>query len=127
MGYITGIHHVSLKCRQDQYEEVFRFYHEVLGMPVKRTMGNGAMLDTGAGLIEIFNNGEDGPEAGMIRHFALATSHVDEVVASAAEAGYKVKTEPKDIVIRSEPDLPARIAFIIGPLGEEIELFYEKY
>ena len=42
------------------------------------------------------------------------------------KAGYAVTMEPVDIEIMSKPSLPARIAFIIGPVGEEIELFCEK-
>ena len=30
-----------------------------------------------------------------------------------------------DIVIKSEPEFHARMAFCFGPLGEEIELFQE--
>lgn len=86
----------------------------------------GTMLDTGAGLIEIFNNGEDSQEQGVIRHFALATGDVDTCVKAVREAGYEVFIEPKDIVIASEPPFPARIAFCRGPLQEEIEFFREK-
>ena len=34
--------------------------------------------------------------------------------------------EPNDIVIRSDPEYPARMAFCFGPLGEEIEFFQER-
>lgn len=37
----------------------------------------------------------------------------------------KVFIEPNDIVIESEPEFPARMAFCFGPLGEEIEFFRE--
>ena len=63
---------------------------------------------------------------GAIRHFALATDDVDSIVEAARKAGYAVTMEPVDIEIMSKPSLPARIAFIIGPVGEEIELFCEK-
>ncbi len=32
---------------------------------------------------------------------------------------------PEDIVIRSTPELYARVAFCYGPLGEEIEFFQQ--
>ena len=38
----------------------------------------------------------------------------------------KYGIEPKDIVIPSEPEYKARIAFGRGPLGEEIEFFQER-
>ena len=40
-------------------------------------------------------------------------------------AGYEVFIEPNNIVIKSEPEFHARMAFCFGPLGEEIELFQE--
>ena len=57
---------------------------------------------------------------------AGATDDVDSIVEAARKAGYAVTMEPGDIEIMSKPSLPARIAFIIGPVGEEIELFCEK-
>ena len=84
------------------------------------------MLDTGEGLIEIFSNGKDPQEQGIIRHFALETEDVESCVRVVREAGYEVFIEPRDIVIASEPPFPARIAFCRGPLQEEIEFFQEK-
>lgn len=84
------------------------------------------MLDTGNGIVEIFNDGDDAPGKGVIRHFAFATDDVDACVESVKAAGYEVFIEPKDIKIASTLAFPARIAFCKGPLGEEIELFEEK-
>ncbi len=41
-------------------------------------------------------------------------------------AGDEVFIEPNDIVIKSEPEYHARMAFCYGPLGEEIEFFQER-
>ena len=41
-------------------------------------------------------------------------------------AGYEVIVEPNDKVIESMPAYPIRMAFCIGPLGEQIEFFCEK-
>ena len=81
------------------------------------------MLDTGAGLVEIFSNASEVLGMGAWRHMALNVVDVDSVVFAVRAAGYKITTEPMDIVIPSEPPCPARIAFCVGPLGEEIELF----
>ena len=51
---------------------------------------------------------------------------VDGVIEKVKAAGYEVFIEPKDIVIRSDPPFPARMAFCYGPLGEELEFFQEK-
>ena len=124
---IKGIHHVSMKCsNQEEYEKTIHFYKDILGLQVKRSWNAGIMLDTGAGLIEIFNDGEEKLDKGVIRHFAFAVDDVDACVKSVRAAGYEVFMEPNDICIPSEPEFPARIAFCYGPLGEEIEFFQEK-
>ena len=127
---ITGVHHVCMKCRSEELEKVQKFYGELLGLPLVRSWGEpkveGLMYGAGTSLIEIFPNAEEDLPPGAIRHFALATDDVDSIVEAARKAGYAVRMEPGDIEIMSKPSLPARIAFIIGPVGEEIELFCEK-
>lgn len=127
MALIQGIHHVSLMamCEED-YNKTIEFYRDILGIPVVRQWTTGIMLDSGNGLIEIFNNAEDKLELGVIRHFAFGVEDVDACVKAVTEAGYEVFKGPRDIVIASEPEFPARIAFCYGPLGEEIEFFQEK-
>jgi catechol 2,3-dioxygenase-like lactoylglutathione lyase family enzyme len=127
---ITGVHHVCVKCRPEELEKVQKFYGELLGLPLVRSWGEpkveGLMYGAGTSLIEIFPNAEEDLPQGAIRHFALATDDVDSIVEAARKAGYAVTMEPGDIEIMSKPSLPARIAFIIGLVGEEIELFCEK-
>ncbi len=131
MNKITGIHHYQLKCKgYAEFEKTVSFYRDTLGIPVARSWGegdgSGIMLDTGAGIIEIFANAEDVLPMGAIRHIALATNDTDVCIEAARAAGYTVTVEPKDIAIPSNPPYPARIAFIIGPVGEEIEFFNVK-
>jgi glyoxylase I family protein len=38
----------------------------------------------------------------------------------------RVTVEPVDKVIPSAPPYPVRLAFCIGPLGEEVEFFCER-
>jgi len=128
---IYGVHHIALKaCGVEAYTKLVNFYHEVLGLPVVRTWGAGeaagCMLDTGAGLLEFFANGTDYPGQGAIRHMAFAVKDVDACVAAVRSAGYEITMEPVDIVIQSEVPYPVRIAFCIGPVGEEVEFFAEK-
>lgn len=124
---IRGLHHISMKC--DSPEEFTRaraFYCGVLGLTVAREWPEGMLLDTGAGLIEIFCNGPGERRKGAIRHFALSVDDVDACAAKVAAAGYAVFVGPKDICFDSLPPYRARMAFCVGPLGEEIELFAEK-
>ncbi len=128
---ITAIHHIAIKAKGPKnYKRLFEFYHEILGLPVVRTWGEGenlgAMLDTGAGMLEIFSNAPDILSEGALRHIAFAVENVDVCVEAVRRAGYEITMEPKDIVIASEPPFPARIAFCTGPVGESVEFFTEK-
>ena len=127
MSLVNGLHHVALKCvTAEEYEEVKKFYGEILGIPVAREWKTGIMFETGAGIIEIFNTGDEVPEDGPIRHFAFATDDPDACIEAVRKAGYPVTREPSDVVIPAEPAFPIRVAFCRGPLGEEIEFFKER-
>ncbi len=128
---VTGIHHVALKCcGLAEFERTVAFYKDLLGLSEVRRWGEGessaVMLHTGAGLLEIFANAADHPVIGPLRHIALAVADVDSCIEAVREAGYAVTQEPTDICIPSESPYPARIAFCIGPVGEELEFFCEK-
>ena len=128
---IKGVHHIALKCMGvEAFEKTVQFYRDVLGLRVVRAWGEGEglgiMLTTGDAMLEIFASGTDLPGQGAIRHFALATDDVDACVRAVEAAGYEVFIQPKDIVIASTPEFPARIAFCHGPVGEEIEFFQER-
>lgn len=115
-----------MKCvTKEDYRRVLSFYAGTLALPIVRQWSNGVMLDTGSGLVEIFRDGEENLEKGVIRHFAFAVTDVDACVKAVREAGYPVFIGPKNIAIPSDPPFPARIAFCCGPLGEEIEFFQE--
>lgn len=127
MGLVKGIHHVSMKtCNEIDFRKTVTFYRDILGLSVIREWKTGIMLDTGAGIIEIFNDADDKLEKGTIRHFAFNVDDVDACANAVKNAGYEVFIGPKDIVIPSIPVFPARMAFCYGPLGEEIEFFQEK-
>ncbi len=128
---INGIHHVSLKCNGlEVFEKTVDFYKNILGLREVRTWGEGAdsgvMLDAGNMLIEIFANAEGQMPKGVISHFAFTVKNADDCAEAVRKAGYEVFIEPKDIEIQSSPVYPARIAFCIGPAGEEIEFFEER-
>lgn len=124
MELIRGIHHVSMKASSDaEYRKALIFYLDILGLKEYRRWDTGIMIDTGAGLIEIFNSADDKLEKGTIRHFAFAVNDVEACARKVKDAGYEVFIEPKDIEIPSTPAIHAKIAFAYGPLGEEIEFF----
>ena len=124
---IKGLHHISMKCGTlEEYVRARTFYRDILCLPVKREWSTGIMFDTGTGLIEVFNDGEGIKAKGAIQHFAFITNDVDTCIERIRLAGYKITTEPKDVVLDSFPPYPLRIAFCEGPLGEEIEILMEK-
>ena len=124
---ITGIHHISLKCgTKEEFEKAKAFYLDLLGFTVVREWPDGIMIDTGNVMLEIFSNGAGIKTKGALRHIAFAADDVDGIVAKVKESGYEVFIEPNDIEIPSDPVFPARMAFCFGPLGEEIEFFYER-
>lgn len=128
---IKGIHHVALKCKDiPTYEQALELYRDVLGMPVVRTWDKEgcpiAMLDTGAGYIELFSNGGCQLPGGVYAHLALATDDPDTLIEKVRKAGYEVFIEPKDVDLPSKPPFPIRIAFFYGPAGEEVEFFKER-
>ena len=128
-----GVHHIAIKCAGlEHFEKTMHFYHTLLGMPILREWSSAeglpcAMVDIGGGsMMEIFSNAPDVLDAGALRHLAFAVGSVDKCVAAVREAGYQITMEPTDICIPSQIPYPARIAFCIGPVGEEIEFFEEK-
>lgn len=123
---IKGIHHVSIKCIKEDYEKVRSFYTDILGLRVLRQWLDGAMLESGGDIVEIFNNGTERLPKGVITHIAFFTDDPDELAKRVKNAGYEVFMEPTDKTIQSEIPYPIRVAFCYGPIGEEIELFAER-
>ena len=128
---VLGVHHIAIKGKGvDAFNQLLDFYHGILDMPIVRTWGQGqdlgAMVDTGAGLLELFSNATDVLGEGALCHLAFEVEDVDVCVEAVRAAGYKITMEPTDIVIASEPPYPARIAFCVGPTGEDVEFFKVK-
>ena len=125
---IKGIHHISMKCRnEEEYRKVRSFYTEILRLSVIKECEACILLDTGAGIVEIFRNDTQSLGKGVIRHFAFAVEDVQSCVNAVTAAGYEVFIAPKNVQIGGDPALPATIALCYGPLGEEIEFFCQGW
>lgn len=126
---IKGTHHIALKpAGRENLQETIHFYCDLLGLETVRRWvdGTGIMLWTGNSILEINEGGGERLPQGSIRHFALATDDVDECVRIVREAGYSITVEPKDVSLPTDDaPYPIRVAFCIGPVGEEIEFFQE--
>lgn len=128
MSIIKGIHHVALKAHgMENFNKALDFYQNVLGMKKIRSWGKGediiVMLDTGAGILELFSNAPNVLPTGVFQHLAFETDQPDTCIDAVKRAGYQVTTEPTDVIIQSETPYPVRIAFCIGPVSETIEFF----
>ena len=125
---IKGIHHVSMKTRNDaEYERVKKFYSEILGLKIIKECESCLLLDTGNGIVEIFRNGTEEAVRGVIRHFAFAVDDVKKCVDAVSGAGYEVFVPMKEVDVGGDTNLHATIAFCYGPLGEEIEFFSSEW
>ena len=125
---IKGIHHISMKCKnEEEYKKVRRFYVDILKLSVIKECDACILLDTGAGIVEIFRDGTELLEKGIIRHFAFAVDDVQTCVDAVESAGYEVFIAPKNVQIGGDSAYSATIAFCYGPLGEEIEFFCQEW
>ena len=122
-----GVHHLALLTAD--FNQSIKFYTEGLGFKVIIEWGEGpkraAMLDIGNGShFEIFacETLEEEKNA-RFTHFAFATSNVDLAYENAIKAGAVPRNEPKSLEIPSNPPVPIRIAFVLGPDGEVLEFF----
>lgn len=123
-----GSHHIALKS--NNFDESVRFY-TALGMTPIVGWGEGnekvQMFDIGDGTrLELFAGGNDTdfPAEGKYMHFALCCDDVDAAYALALSVGAKSFKEPKTVPLDSTPEkISIRIAFVLGPSGEQLEFF----
>lgn len=116
------IAHVALYT--PAFEQTLRFYEEVFGaksLGQFQTDRQGCWLSLEGDILEVFESPARGD--GAWKHIAIACQNVDAVYQKALEHGAKAHVEPKNISLELEQPLRARIAFLIGPSGEQIELF----
>ena len=131
---VFGFHHIAL--RVSDFDRSCAFYMNALGCTVAAAWNEApkrvAMLDLGDdGRIEVFEGGEGekidtGVTPGAFFHLAMRTEDADLAYNRAIAAGAESVTPPKDVVLQSNPPLPARIAFVAGPDGETLEFFQTK-
>lgn len=123
---IHRIHHYSMNAPIEKKEEIIHFYRDLLHIPLKAEWpedGSEGMLfgDEGS-LVEIFFREDWSRDRGAIRHIALQAADPDLIAETAMLEGVPVPVPPKSI----EQPIRARIAFLEGPLGEQIELICEE-
>ena len=132
MSVVKGLNHVALNCHgKKEMDEVVAFYCDVLGFKKAASclvngLGNMAMIDTGTGCIEVWDNADPARKDGVIGHIALTVDDADAAVELFRKNGLPVDTEPMDLSLPTDPVLNVRVAFVRGKAGESIEIFQEK-
>ncbi len=144
MANIKGFHHISLHTTD--FDKSLEFYTKGLGFTVSRAWGEGdsraVMLDVGdGGCIEMFAGGAKNSynlrdkfttenldeipkfDAGIWGHLCFRVDDADAAYKTAIEAGAVSAKSPMDAAIQSNPVMNIRIAFLLGPDGEVIEMF----
>lgn len=132
---IKGMGYAHMAIAAKDFDRSLAFY-KALGLTVYTQWGEGddriALLDMGNGsLVELFakpslrTEERAGPEQGNpFLHFAFSVQNVDEAYRLALEAGATPLTPPQEVPLDSRPlRLTLRIAFVLGPSGEELEFF----
>ncbi|MFW9835577.1 MAG: VOC family protein [Candidatus Thorarchaeota archaeon] len=125
-----GFHLVSMKVKD--LEKSIKFY-KTLGFKEKVSWGEApkktVLLDTGDGnYFEISQSEPDQVwDEGVFRHIALRADDCTAALELARKAGAEVTVEPRDVTLKSSPQIPIRIAFFKGPDGELIELFQNDH
>jgi glyoxylase I family protein len=140
-----GFHHVAI--RATDFDRTVRFYTEGLGFSVRLEFAiegridRAAFLDIGDGrYLEVFGpastvqaegrrrrHDEERTE-GALLHFCVRVPDTEAAYARALAAGGRPRgIEPRTVVLRQDPLVEARIAFVTGPEGEVIELLQSRH
>lgn len=123
-----GFHHVAIWT--GDWDASLKFYRDGLGLTSKIEWGEigsrAIMLDMGDGnYVEIFEREADKQRVGEanLLHLCLRCDDIIAATEIARRAGATVKTEPFSPETFQKIGIEAKIAFILGPSGEIIELF----
>lgn len=125
-----GFHHIGLAVSNT--ERSVAFYTAIGGkVTCKFPFGDAMiyMIDLGGGaVLEIipFLKDDSAQQSPRFAHIALECDDVPAAFKRLVDAGAKVKSEPGDLILAAEPPINACNAFLIGPDGEDIELFCVK-
>lgn len=98
------------------------FYHELLELPILIKWDTGIHLDCFNSLLKSFWMAQN--RQVMDVFVILRLKQIMWIKLS--KEFVKVSVEPKDVVMKTDPVFPIRVAFVEGPLHESIELFCEK-
>lgn len=126
---IKGMGYSHMAIAAPDFDKSLAFY-QALGLKVYTQWGEGknriALLDIGdGGKIELFAREASKPAPdGPFIHFAFSVQDVEGAYRAALAAGAVSKAAPVEMPLSASPvDITLRVAFVIGPGGEELEFF----
>lgn len=119
-----GIAHVALYT--GEFEKTIQFYQDVFAARVMgyfSTNRRGCWLSIEGDILEIFESPQ--PPEGCFKHIAIACRDLQQVWERALHHGAQAYVPPKTLCLDFDPPIQAKIAFIQGINGEQIELFQQ--
>ena len=118
---VKGFAHSALYT--SKLEETAAFYSEVFGaenLGFFQASARGCWLKLGTDILEVFQGEDLG--TGCFKHIAIACDDVDALFEHAISCGGGAMMQPKNITLALKQPVQARIAFVTGINGEQIEL-----
>lgn len=118
---VTGIAHCALYT--SRLEETVNFYtmaFDAENLGYFKASNPGCWLKLGDDVLEIFQTEDLG--TGCFKHIAIGCDDVDALYAHAIACGGGEMMKPKNITLGLIKPVQARIAFVTGINGEQIEL-----
>lgn len=119
---VKGFAHIALYT--NRFDATIAFYEKVFAaenLGYFQTERKGCWLSIGGDILEIFES--DALGEGCFKHIGIACDNVDELFQRALDCGAAAHVQPKDICLDLKEPQEARIAFVKGINGEQIELF----
>jgi len=119
---VKGFAHCALYV--PRLEETVQFYVDVFGaenMGYFQASSRGCWLRLGEDILEIFESDDLG--IGCFKHIAIACDDVDALHTRAIAHGGASLVEPKEAILGLKEPVRARLSFVTGINGEQIELF----
>ncbi len=128
-GFVARVdpsdNHVALKFKD--LDTAVHFYHDVLGLPIIRTMGPAdnprAVFVPG---VQLGRQTEDpGPNPyGVFDHVGIAVENIEEVCARLDAAGYRAEVPLNKRVFPELDNRELLMAFYRDPEGNRVELVH---